>query len=239
MLLAPDIHSRSMHIHWLQHADHEDLGCIAPWLAGRGHSTSCTRLHLGEALPNLAGFDWLIVLGGPMNIYEHQAHPWLIAEKVFIAEALLARKKVLGICLGAQLLADVLGGSTTRNAQCEIGWHPVRLTPAGESDRAFKGFESVFVPFHWHGDRFELPPGSQSLMTSEACAHQAFSAGAGVVGIQFHLEVTAANLRDWFALEQPTPATYVQTSEEVLHDLPRFARSNALMHQLLANIESA
>ena len=115
----------------------------------------------------------------------------------------------------------------------------VRLTPAGESDRAFKGFESVFVPFHWHGDRFELPPGSQSLMTSEACAHQAFSAGAGVVGIQFHLEVTAANLHDWFAGKQPAPETYVQTAEEVLHDLPRFARSNALMHQLLANMEAA
>ena len=225
-----------MHVHWLQHAEHEDLGCIAPWLAAQGHSSSCTRLQRGEALPALGDFDWLIVLGGPMNIYQHEQYPWLVAEKVFIAEALLAGKKMLGICLGAQLMADVMGGKTGPNGQPEIGWHPVRLSPQGEAAPAFAGFDAVFDAFHWHSDRFEIPPGCQSLMHSEACGHQAFALGTQLVGIQFHLEVTAANLREWFALERPEPATYVQSSEEVLSAIERFSRSNALMYRLLENL---
>ena len=228
-----------MKIHWLQHAEHEDLGSIAPWLALHGHTAAATRLQRGEALPGAHDYDWLIVLGGPMNVDEHEAFPWLAAEKTFIAEAIAAGKTVLGICLGAQLIARALGAKVTRNAHSEVGWHPVRLSRAGEASAAFAGFPQVFTPFHWHGDTFALPPGASLLMVSEACAHQAFCVGEKVVGIQFHLEVTAADARNWFAEERPAPATYVQTPEEVLHDLAPFADNTRLMQRLLANIASA
>jgi len=226
-----------MRVHWLQHAEHEDLGCIAPWMAARGHDLSCTRLQRGETPPAPDAFDWLIVLGGPMNIYEHNDYRWLVAEKQLIRRSLGAGKRVLGICLGAQLLADQLGGPVSRNAETEIGWHTVRLSEAGRQDSAFAGFPDEFTAFHWHGDTFALPPDAPSLMSSEACAAQAFSHGPKVAGIQFHLEVTAANARDWFAVERPAPARYVQTPEAILAALPHFAGNNRLMRQLLENIE--
>lgn len=228
-----------MRVHWLQHAEHEDLGCIAPWLAARGHSVSATRLQRGELPPAPTAYDWLIVLGGPMNIYEHAAYPWLVPEKQAIRAALNAGQRVLGICLGAQLVADQLGGPATRNAEPEVGWHALALTDAGKRDAAFEGFPDRFEAFHWHGDTFAMPLGASPLMASEACAHQAFSQGARVAGIQFHLEVTAANARDWFATERPAPSRYVQAPEAILAALPLFAENNRLMAKLLENLEAA
>lgn len=227
-----------MRVHWLQHAEHEDLGCIAPWLAARGHTVVCSRLQRGEAPPQPDAYDWLIVMGGPMNIYQHAAYPWLVAEKQAIRAALMADKRVLGICLGAQLLADQLGGPVTQNAEAEVGWHVVTTTAADCGD-AFKGFPKQFNAFHWHGDTFAMPLGCAALMHSAACANQAFSHGSRVAGIQFHLEVTAANARDWFAMEQPKPARYVQVPETILAALPHFAENNRLMLTLLENLEAA
>lgn len=220
-----------MRVHWLQHADFEDLGCIAPWLAARGDQVTHTRLYAGERLPEASAFDWLIVMGGPMNIYEYAAHPWLRAEKQLIGEAYRQGRKLLGICLGAQLIADVLGGPVTRNAHSEIGWFPVRrkATPS----HFFQDFPAEFTAFHWHGDTFAVPPGASSLMHSEACANQAYELGRQVAAIQFHLEVTAANARIWFQHERPAPARYVQPPETILADVPRFAENNRLMLRLL------
>ena len=228
-----------MRVHWLQHAEHEDLGCIAPWLAARGHSVAVSRLQRGDAPPGPDAYDWLIVLGGPMNIYEHAAYPWLVAEKQAIRAGLQAGKRVLGICLGAQLVADQLGGPVVRNAEPEVGWHPVSTTAAARAEGPFRGFPAQFTPFHWHGDTFTLPLGSAPLMTSEACANQAFSHGSKVAGIQFHLEVTAANARDWFAVERPAVSRYVQPPEAILAALPQFAANNRLMLKLLENLEAA
>jgi GMP synthase-like glutamine amidotransferase len=228
-----------MRVHWLQHAEHEDLGCIAPWLAARGHEVRASRLQRGEAPPSVAAYDWLIVLGGPMNIYEHAAYPWLVAEKQAIRAALLTGKRLLGICLGSQLVADQLGGPVVKNPEPEVGWHAVATTAAARTEGPFKGFPDRFMAFHWHGDTFALPPDAAPLMASEACANQAFAHGARVAGIQFHLEVTAANARDWFAVERPAPSRYVQAPEAILAALPQFAENNRLMLKLLENIEAA
>ncbi len=224
-----------MRIHWLQHADFEDLGCIAPALLRRGDTVSLTRLWAGEPLPAPSAFDALIVMGGPMNIYEYERHPWLPAEKACIRQAIEAGRRVLGICLGSQLIADVLGGPVTRNAHSEIGWFPVTRTPDGRSSKNFAGFPERFTAFHWHGDTFALPPQAENLMASEGCAHQALQYGERVVGIQFHLEVTAANAREWFMHERPVPSRYVQDAETILADLDAFAENNRLMMKLLDN----
>jgi GMP synthase-like glutamine amidotransferase len=222
-----------MRVHWFQHAAFEDLGCIAPWLAARGAQVTCTDFQAGQAPPR-AEFDWLIVMGGPMNVYEYEKYPWLAAEREAIRAALDAGRRVLGICLGAQLVADVLGGQVARNAQPEIGWFPVRLTAAGRSSKIFGDGPAEFPAFHWHGDTFAIPPGYEGLASSEACANQAFASRDGrVVAIQFHLEVTAANARIWFEHERPTPSRYVQTPEEILRELPYFAANNRQMIRLL------
>ncbi len=228
-----------MRVHWLQHVAHEDLGCIAPWLAARGAQVSCTAIHAGEAPPPIADFDWLIVMGGPMNIDEHDAHPWLVAEKQLIRQALDAGKRLLGICLGAQLIADQLGGPVTRNAHTEIGWWPVQLTPEGRACDLFADFTDKFLPFHWHGDTYALPPGATCLALSEGCAQQAFEFDGGrVLGLQFHPEVTAADARRWLLGETLEAARYVQTGPQILEDLGRFASANRLMVSLLDRMAS-
>lgn len=222
-----------MRVHWLQHAEHEDLGCIAPWLAARGARVSMSCLPAGDALPEPDDFDVLLVMGGPMNIYEHAEHPWLIAEKRLIRGAIDAGKKLLGICLGAQLIADVLGAPVTRNAHSEIGWFDVSLNDTGRRHPLFAQWPDRFAALHWHGDTFAIPPGAQNLMHSEACAHQGYVLGEQILGLQFHLEVTAADAARWLALEPPTPARYVQSSEVILGDIDRFALNNRLMVRLL------
>jgi GMP synthase-like glutamine amidotransferase len=179
-----------MRVHWFQHVEFEGLGLIEPWLRARGHAISVTRWWAGESAPPPPAYDWLIVMGGPMNIYQHRDHPWLVAEKAALATALAADQRVLGCCLGAQLIADVLGGKVMQNAQREIGWWPITPT-VGVAASPF-ALSAPATVLHWHGDTFTLPPGCVQLARSEACAQQAFARGARVLGLQFHLEMGAA-----------------------------------------------
>lgn len=225
-------------IHWLQHAEHEELGCIGPWLKQRGHRVTRSRLYLAEPVPAAGDFDWLIVMGGPMNIYEHERYPWLVPEKALIRDACVTNKKILGICLGAQLVADALGARVSRNAHQEIGFFDVSLADEGGSYSLFADFPAVFPAFHWHGDTFSIPDGCQNLMKSDACVNQAFACGDRVVGIQFHLEVTRPDAARWLALEQLEPERYVQPAAEILRDSARFDANNALMLRLLERLEA-
>jgi len=223
-----------MRVHWLQHAEHEGLGCIEPWLRARGHKLTGTRLQRGEELPDAGDFDWLIVMGGPMNIYEHDRYPWLIREKFLIRDACVKKKKVLGICLGSQLLADVLGGKVTEGEEPEIGWFDVSLDGEARKSSLFADFPDRFEAFHWHGDTFSYPPGSTPLMSSAACPRQAFSWGEGrVLGLQFHLEVELADARRWLAEDAPELRRYVQDAAEILREPARFAENSRLMALLL------
>lgn len=223
-----------MRVHWLQHAEHEGLGSIEPWLRARGYRVNGTRLQRGEELPHADDFDWLIALGGPMNIYEHDRHPWLIREKFLIRDACVKKKHVLGICLGAQLIADVLGGSVTENREPEIGWFDVMLNDEAAESTLFEGFPRSFAAFHWHMDTFKYPPGATPLMSSEACERQAYSWGDGrVLGLQFHLEVELDDARRWLATGAPEPRRYVHSAEEMLREPARFAENRRLMHRLL------
>lgn len=230
-----------MRIQWFQHVSFEGLGSIEPWLLSRGHTLNCTRLYAGELPPSPENFDWLIVMGGPMNIDEHHKYPWLVAEKAAIRAALAADKRILGICLGAQLLAQALGGVVTRNAHTEIGWFPVELSAEARQSSLFAGFPERFEAYHWHGDSFSLPPGTVPIARSEACAQQAYAYGPCTVGLQFHLETTtdsaAALIEN--ARDELIDAPYIQSAEAMLADPGRFQRLNGLMSQLLGRMESA
>ena len=223
-----------MRVHWLQHAEHEGLGCIAPWLVRRGFDVTHTALHRGATPPPARNLDWLIVMGGPMNIYEEGRYPWLAAEKELIRDACVTKKKILGICLGAQLLADVLGGPVTRNYESEIGFFDVVLDKEADRTGLFTDFPIIFPAFHWHGDTFAYPPGATGLMKSAACARQGYVWGGGqAVGLQFHLEVQLEDAREWLREDPPKPARYVQPAAEILRDPELFALNNRLMLALL------
>lgn len=178
-----------MHIRVIQHVEFEQPGLIAEWAAERGHSLSVTRAWV-DAFPPPAPHDLLVVLGGPMGAADDDVLPWLRPEKRFIAETIAAGGPILGVCLGAQIIATVIGGSVRRNRETEIGWYPVMPTPEARSSALFGDWPAEVVVGHWHGDTFELPNGMQPLLSSEHCRNQAFVFDEHVAGIQFHLEWT-------------------------------------------------
>lgn len=227
---------KGMKIHYFQHVPFEGLGCIGQWAAEKGHAVSATRFYLDEPVPRAEEIDWLVVMGGPMNIYEEAEYPWLAHEKQFIGEAIRGGKAVIGVCLGAQLIADVLGGPVTRNAHKEIGWFPIELTPEAGASDLFGFLPPRLTVLHWHGDTFALPPGAVRIARSEACENQAFLFGGRVVGLQFHLEFTRESLEAILpnCAGELVEGKYIQSAEEMrrLGD-GKFEKINAAMRGVL------
>lgn len=224
-----------MRAHYLQHVPFEGLGSIEPWLTRAGYTISRTPFFESAALPELGDIDLLIAMGGPMSVNDEEAYPWLAAEKRFVAAAIEAGKPVLGVCLGAQLIAAALGAAVYANSQKEIGWFPIKGVGGGGAG-GFP-FPRSIVGFHWHGETFDLPEGAVHLARSEACVNQAFQFGSNVVGLQFHLETTpegaraiATNCRD-----ELTPGRYVQSEAEIVGaSVETYRCINALLDDLLA-----
>lgn len=227
-----------MRIHYLQHMSFEDAGYIALWARTRGHTVTRTRLYRNETLPSQGSFDWLVVMGGPMSIHEHDAHPWLVAEKRFIRETVDRGIPYLGVCLGAQLAADVLGGRVMRNPHKEIGWFPVHWTARAGRLPLFRDLPGQFLPFHWHGDTFSIPPGATRIAYSDACANQAFLYGSHVLGLQFHLDYSVQGIKRMIRhcgdelVEQPT----IQTRPSALAHPTRVQRARHLLYRLLDSL---
>jgi GMP synthase-like glutamine amidotransferase len=185
-----------MRILAFRHIPCEHLGLIEPELKSRGIGWDYADLCQPDAaLPRPADYDGLIFMGGPMSV--NDGLPCLEFEKRCIAQAVASGQPVLGVCLGAQLIASALGARVYRNPKKEIGWFDVHLTEAAQKDPLFAGAGPTETVFHWHGETFDLPEGSTWLAWSEDCRHQAFRLGAGTYGLQFHLEVTPGMIRDW------------------------------------------
>ena len=224
-----------MRVHAFQHVRFEGLGAIEPWLEVRNASITWTRFFADPRIPAPDAYDWLIVLGGPMSVNDEALLPWLRDEKRAIAAAIDAGKTVLGICLGAQLIASARGAVVSPNREREIGWLEVERVADPAAHPIARAFPSRAEVFHWHGETFALPTGAVHLARSEACEAQAFALGPLVVGMQFHLETTAESAA---ALVQHCPedlraGRYVQSSDEMLADPARFARLHELLDTLL------
>lgn len=225
-----------MRVHFFQHVAFEGLGSIAAWLTARGIGIKGTRFDEAADLPDLADVDWLIVMGGPMSANDERRYAWLSDEKAFIREAVRQGKRVLGICLGAQLIASALGAKVYSNAAKEIGWFPISPVPGAHRNPAFR-FPREALVFHWHGETFDLPVGSVRLARSVACEHQAFQVGTRVIGLQFHLETTPESARALVAhcREDLQPATYVQSDQSILSaPAGHYNVANSLMNEVLA-----
>jgi len=182
-------------VHILLHAPFERPGHILTWIRRRRLTAVFHRLYEGDSLPCSDPEDWLVVMGGPMSVHDELKCPWLAKEILMIGSAISEGRRVLGICLGAQLMAAALGASVESNPDKEIGWHEVRLLHRGGKASLFAGFPARWMAFHWHGDRFAVPAGGRHLASSRACAEQAFEFGGRAVGLQFHLEVTESDIR--------------------------------------------
>ena len=225
-----------MHIQVFQHVPFEGPAGIADWARSRGHSLALTHPYRGDPMPALEDFDRLVVMGGPMGIYDEDDHPWLAVEKDLLRAAVAAGKCIVGVCLGAQLLADVLGARVYRNPHREIGWLPIELTPEGIADPVFGPLAPGLTVYHWHGDTFPLPPGALHLARSAGCEHQAFLYGGRILGLQFHLETTAESLAALahHCADEIVPGPYVQDAAAMLAAGPtHYARINAALFGIL------
>ncbi len=231
-----------MRLHYIQHAPFEGPANIKRWAETQGWRISGTHVYRMEKLPGQDELDWLVIMGGPMNVYEEKEYPWLTAEKRFIEEAISKGKIVLGICLGAQLIADVLGGRVVRNKYKEIGWFPVSLRPEGLASALFQGFPDEFQALHWHGDTFSLPPEAAMLAESEACRAQAFSAKGGrVLALQFHLESSVDSVRALIqnCSDELVDGEYIQSSDAIMGSTENFSRIHNTMLMLLENMKKS
>jgi GMP synthase-like glutamine amidotransferase len=180
-----------------RHVPFEHLGLIAESLQEHAIEYRYVDLYESPRAHLVEEADGLIFMGGPMSVNDDL--PYIRQELRLIEEAVARGKPVLGVCLGAQLIARALGGRVYKNPLKEIGWFPVRFTAAAQTDRLFAGLGAPELVFHWHGETFDLPAGAELLASSDACRHQAFRAGANVYGLQFHLEVTPEMIADWCA----------------------------------------
>lgn len=222
-----------MKLHYLQHVPFEGLGFIEEWAASREMIISCTRLYDHERVPEPEAFDWLVVMGGPMGIFDYDEHPWLADEKAFIRKVIDAEKPVIGICLGAQLMADVLGAKVYSGPEKEIGWFPVR-----RSEGAPELIPEELTVFHWHGDTFDIPEGAVKLAVSEPGINQGFVYNNKAVGLQFHMETTPASMTALIENcgHELVDAPWIQTAEEMKAGLLNVPAINAVMDNLLNNL---
>jgi GMP synthase-like glutamine amidotransferase len=184
-----------------RHVPFEGIGRIAPLLEERGIACDYADLYQeGAAAPDIAAYDGLIFMGGPMSA--NDPLPYLDRERALIARAAERGQPLLGVCLGSQLIARSLGADVHRNPEKEIGWFDLHFTGDAAKDALFAGIPGPETVFHWHSDTWELPPGAVRLAWSRACVNQAFRAGNNIYGLQFHLEVTPAMIADWQDQEQ-------------------------------------
>jgi GMP synthase-like glutamine amidotransferase len=227
-----------MQIHYLQHVPFEGLASLEGWAKAQEHSLSTTQFYNNDPLPEINSFDWLVIMGGPMGIYEERKYPWLGAEKKFIEQAIQQGKVVVGICLGAQLIADVLGAKVLPNPDKEIGWFPIQLTQEAQFHPLTHFLPPKFPVFHWHGDTFELPQGALHLARSEGCINQAFIYAEKVLALQFHLETTPESALQIITHCKSDLAEdkYIQRPEEMLARETDFRKINRAMEQILNNL---
>ncbi|WP_430901505.1 MULTISPECIES: type 1 glutamine amidotransferase [unclassified Paraflavitalea] len=219
---------KQLRIICIQHVSFEGPGTIALWAQINGHSFQTMLASTIKEWPSLHSFDWLIVMGGPMAVYEEEQLPWMKAEKAFIRAAIDAEKILLGICLGSQLIASALGAKVYPHHTKEIGWFSVNIN-SEEINNPFAHFTYQVPFFHWHGDTFDLPTNAKLLASTEQCKHQAFSMGSSILGIQFHPEVDSALVAAMVAhgLDELKEDKFVQSSHQIL----AFADSYATIRQ--------
>jgi GMP synthase-like glutamine amidotransferase len=224
----------------LQHVAVEGPGTLASYLGTRGWTLATVALYEGARLPEDAQeYQAVIVMGGPMGVYDEAEYPFLRDEHRFLTRVLGQGVPLLGICLGSQLLAKALGARVYRNRQKEIGWYTVDLTPAGAADPLFASLPSPVPVFQWHGDAFDLPAGATPLASSPLCTHQAFRYGDRVYGLLFHLELTPDIIHSWLATfhDELVRAQDTIDPTRIVADMPqRYVEYQQVGNRVFANL---
>ena len=223
-----------MRAHYLQHVPFEGLGSIEDWLLFTGFEITSTKLYETPVFPRVEDIDLLVVMGGPMSVNDKKKYFWLTEEESFIKNVIMSGMSVLGICLGAQLVAKAMGSEVYPNSEKEIGWFPIYALASGNKN--VFNFPGKTEVFHWHGETFDLPDGAVCIAESAACKHQAFQIGRHVIGLQFHLETTpnSAELIVGNCSDELVNGNYIQSEAEILSaSQEQYVAINRLMESVL------
>jgi GMP synthase-like glutamine amidotransferase len=224
-----------MKIHYLQHVPFEDVSYMGNWAKENGIHFSRIRVYEYDPYPHLSDVEALIIMGGPMGAGDDQIYPWLKSEKAYIRKAIQKNKIVVGVCLGAQLIAMVLGAKVYPNPHKEIGWFPVYKTPQAQDTSIGKILPESFMAFHWHGDTFDIPEGAVHLAESKVCKNQAFVYLNRVIALQFHLESTQSSIESLIqnCRDELISAPYIQTDDQIRKGYHQIESLNTIMVKLM------
>jgi len=224
-------------VHYIQHVPYEGIGYIGEWVKENGCELSVTKIYEEHLFPNPETFDLLVVMGGPMGAYDEDIYPWLKGEKEFIRQAIDADKAVLGICLGSQLIANVLGAKVYPAKEKEIGWWPVAFT-GSIAQELFGSKEVSPAVFQWHGDTFDLPENTKLLASGNICPNQAFLYKENVLALQFHFEATEGSCNDIIdnGYDEQAVGKYIQPKVDILDGFCHIPESNRMMKTILDNL---
>lgn len=229
-----------MRLHYFQHEPFEGLACIEQWATSHKYTITSTHFYKGEPLPSLDEIDVLVIMGGAMSVNDEKELAWLAPEKQFVKQAIDSGKVVVGICLGAQMIASVLGAKVYPNKEKEIGWFPIQWENRASLPPAFATFPDPLTVLHWHGETFDLPTGAIRIARSEGCLNQGFLYQHKVLGLQFHLEFdhTSTGQMLLHCAEDLKPGNYVQTAEEIAEGSIHITAAQDVLFRMLTALVS-
>lgn len=217
------------------HVPFEDPGAINDWAEEKGHRLNFSHLYLGEHLPDIKEPDFLVIMGGPMNVYDFHVHPWMEEEQSWVKSFIESGKPVLGICLGAQLIASALGAEVYPGPHKEIGWFNLEFLPAFGDFMITGELPSSRKVFHWHGDTFAIPEGATHIASSRAFPNQAFIYNENVIALQFHLEVDKGMVKDMVKNcgDELVPGPHIQSATEITASKQDLTQNRDLLYKIL------
>ena len=232
--------TNSLNIQCIMHVPFEGPGVIADWVSEQKYHLNYTRLYEGDSLPEQGDIDLLVIMGGPMNVFDFHIHPWMEDEIEWITAFIHTGKPVLGICLGAQIIAAALDSEVYPGEHREIGWHNLKCMPCMGDYKICKDLPSTRKVFHWHGDTFKIPLGATRIAETQAFANQGFIYDGRVIALQFHLEVTPGSVKEMVANcgDEIVAGQYIQTKKEILEETRYFKGNQELMFQFLTYLSS-
>lgn len=217
------------------HVAFEGPGIIDTWARENKHHMDFTRLYENDSLPEAAEVDLLVIMGGPMNVFDFHIHPWMQDEIEWIKDYIQTGKPVIGICLGAQLIAAALGVDIHPGTHKEIGWHVLQFLPSLGEFKICKDLPHSRKVFHWHGDTFPIPQGAVRIASSSAFPNQGFIFNRTCIALQFHLEVTSESVKGMVenCRNELVAGPYIQTEQEILDEKCCYEPNHQVMFQFL------